>query len=171
MNSFFKITAYNTQSLYFWGNEEQCDRYTDWLNRDREINMYSFTSIPESEWTEYEDRDDVLSGEEVDWDDFMEEPENGTAIYIVRCSNNIGWFYMAVPAASPEEARQIIENSTELEDATRTEKEMNTDPDFIVETYKIYEVVKDDEEVPPATTAQLLGDAGGIAMIDSGLNG
>ena len=72
MTSFFKIDAYNTQALYFWGSEENADRYTDWLNRNREINVYSAQAIPEGEWAEYEGRDDVLNGEEAYWDDFME---------------------------------------------------------------------------------------------------
>ena len=72
MTSFFKIDAYNTQALYFWGTEENADRYVDWLNRDREINTYSAQAIPADEWAEYEGRDDVLNGEEAYWDDFME---------------------------------------------------------------------------------------------------
>ena len=72
MTSFFKIDAYNTQALYGWGSEENADRYTDWLNRNREINVYSAQAIPEGEWAEYEGRDDVLNGEEAYWDDFME---------------------------------------------------------------------------------------------------
>ena len=70
MTSFYKITAYNTQALYFWGSEGNADRYTDWLNRNREINAYSAQAIPEGEWAEYENRDDVLNGEDVCWDDF-----------------------------------------------------------------------------------------------------
>ena len=71
MTSFYKITAYNTQALYFWGSEADASRYVDWLNRDRDINVYSARSIPEAEWAEYEGRNDVLSGEEYGWDDFM----------------------------------------------------------------------------------------------------
>lgn len=73
MNSFFQIAAYNTQALYFWGTDADCVRYVDWLNRDRDINVYSHRAIPESEWADYEGRDDVLSGEEPGWDDFMAE--------------------------------------------------------------------------------------------------
>jgi hypothetical protein len=72
MASFYKITAYNAQALYFWGSEADCDRYVDWLNRDREINVYSALAIPEPQWGEFERRDDVLSGEEPAWDDFMD---------------------------------------------------------------------------------------------------
>lgn len=73
MTSFFKITAYNTQVLYFWGAEGDADRYVDWLNRDREINVYSAQAIPEGQWGDFEGRDDVLSGEEPCWDDFMSD--------------------------------------------------------------------------------------------------
>ncbi|HMM63454.1 MAG TPA: hypothetical protein PKD01_04945 [Mesorhizobium sp.] len=76
MTSFFKIAAYNTQALYFWGSEADAERYVDWLNRNRDINTYSATAIPEAEWGDYEGRDDVLSGEEPGWDDFMsDEPD------------------------------------------------------------------------------------------------
>ena len=75
MTSFFKIAAYNTEALYFWGTEENAERYVDWLNRDREINTYSAQAIPEAEWSDYEDRDDVLNGTEAYWDDFMEGDE------------------------------------------------------------------------------------------------
>jgi hypothetical protein len=73
MTSFFAITAYNTTSLYFWGTDTDAERYVDWLNRDRENNVYSASAIPEDQWSDYEDRDDVLSGEEPHWDDFMTE--------------------------------------------------------------------------------------------------
>lgn len=73
MTSFFKIVAYNTQALFFWGTEADAERYVDWLNRDRDINVYSVSAIPATEWAEYECRDDVLSGEEPGWDDFMSE--------------------------------------------------------------------------------------------------
>ena len=72
MPSFYEITAYNTQALYFWGTEANAERYVDWLNRDREINVYSARAIPEADWAEYESRDDVLNGEEAYWDDFMD---------------------------------------------------------------------------------------------------
>ena len=75
MTSFFKIAAYNTQALYFWGTEEDAERYVDWLNRDREINTYSAQAIPEADWAKYEERDDVLNGTEAYWDDFMEGDE------------------------------------------------------------------------------------------------
>ena len=70
MTSFFKIAAYNTQALYFWGTEENAERYVDC-----EINTYSAQAIPEAEWSDYEDRDDVLNGTEAYWDDFMEGDE------------------------------------------------------------------------------------------------
>lgn len=73
MTSFYAIAAYNTQALYFWGTEKDAGRYVDWLNRDRDINVYTMAAIPEGEWADYEGRDDVLSGEEAYWDDFMDQ--------------------------------------------------------------------------------------------------
>lgn len=73
MTSFFKITAHNAQEIIFWGADADCARYVDHLNRNRNINVYSMEAIPEAEWSEYEGRDDVLSGEEYGWDNFMAE--------------------------------------------------------------------------------------------------
>lgn len=41
--------------------------------RDRDINVYGYEAIPEDQWVEFEGRDDVLSGEEPGWDDFLIE--------------------------------------------------------------------------------------------------
>lgn len=69
---FYQITAYNQGALYAWAsNPADVDRYVDWLNRDRDINVYAAHEIPEVEWAEYESRDDVLSMDEAYWDDFM----------------------------------------------------------------------------------------------------
>lgn len=73
MTSFFQITAYNAQDLYFWGTEQDAARYVDWLNRDRDINHYSASAIPQADWAEYEGRDDVLSSEDAYWDEFMSD--------------------------------------------------------------------------------------------------
>lgn len=71
MTSYYKITAHNAQALFFWGTEADADRYVDWLNRNLAINVYAASAIPEDQWPEYEGRDDILSGEEYGWDDFM----------------------------------------------------------------------------------------------------
>jgi len=75
MTKFFKISAYNTNPVFFWGTSENADRYVHYLNRDRENNVFSATTIPAAEWAEYENRDDVLSGEEPYWDDFMNDDQ------------------------------------------------------------------------------------------------
>ena len=75
MTSFYKIEAFNTAALYFWGTEEDVDRYVDHLNRNREINVYGYRAIPEDQWEEYEGRDDVMNGEEAGWDDFIVDAE------------------------------------------------------------------------------------------------
>jgi hypothetical protein len=41
----FKFTAYNTQSMYGWGDSAEAERYCDYLNTDREINVYSVYEI------------------------------------------------------------------------------------------------------------------------------
>lgn len=71
MAAYFEITAYNTQSLYFWGTKDDAGRYVEWLNRNRDINVYHAAAIPEDQWAAYEGRDDILSGDEPYWDDFM----------------------------------------------------------------------------------------------------
>jgi len=73
MTSYYKISAYNAQALYFWGRDKDADRYVDWLNSNRENNAYSARAIPASDWAQYEGRDDVLSSEDTFWDDFMTE--------------------------------------------------------------------------------------------------
>lgn len=73
MTSFYRLNAHNDHTVYFWGAEADAERYADWLNRDREINHYAATAIPEAEWSEYEGRDDITSGDEPGWDDFMSE--------------------------------------------------------------------------------------------------
>lgn len=45
MLTLYKFAAYNTQAMYGWGDEKEADAYCDFLNRDREINVYSFSEI------------------------------------------------------------------------------------------------------------------------------
>jgi hypothetical protein len=40
----WSIGAYNTEGIYAYGTESEVDRYVNWLNRDREINLYSAES-------------------------------------------------------------------------------------------------------------------------------
>ncbi len=66
---FYKATAYNTQSIVFWASENSdVDRYIDWLNRDRDVNVYSAEELGEEG---FED-DCAFSMDEPDWDDFMD---------------------------------------------------------------------------------------------------
>lgn len=45
MNQLFKFTAYNAQAMFGWGDENEANAYCDFLNRNREINMYSYEEI------------------------------------------------------------------------------------------------------------------------------
>lgn len=68
---FYKATAYNTGAIIFWSTDEtKVERYIDWLNRDRDINVYHAEEMGE----DYED-DTAFSMDEAGWDDFMEEAE------------------------------------------------------------------------------------------------
>lgn len=40
METTFEFTAYNTETLYGYGTEAEATLYVDWLNKDREINLY-----------------------------------------------------------------------------------------------------------------------------------
>lgn len=40
MEFVYKFTAYNTETIYGFGTEEEAITYQDWLNRDRQINLY-----------------------------------------------------------------------------------------------------------------------------------
>lgn len=73
MAKFFEISAYNTPSIYVWGDEHDVDRYVDWLNKGLEINLYAAGEVPEDQWDDLEAREDVMSMEEPYWDDFMED--------------------------------------------------------------------------------------------------
>ena len=65
---FYKIHAYNTESLIVWASSEaDVDRYIDWLNRDRDVNHYAARAIGE---TGHDDAC-ILSMDEPHWDDFM----------------------------------------------------------------------------------------------------
>jgi hypothetical protein len=40
METTFEFTAYNTETLYRHGTEAEATLYLNWLNEDREINLY-----------------------------------------------------------------------------------------------------------------------------------
>lgn len=69
MNKLYKFHAYNTQAMYGWGDDAEADAYCDFLNRNREINVYS--------WTEITDTEDIArhesNGEGVNLDDALIE--------------------------------------------------------------------------------------------------
>lgn len=71
----YKITARNTKPLYFKGTEDDCDRYVEWLNEDRYTNFYSCHELPQDQWGDFEDHDDLISSKEPGWDDFMQQEE------------------------------------------------------------------------------------------------
>lgn len=69
---YYAILAYNSQTLYVWSSStSDVERYIDWLNRDREVNLYTYEDIPAADWPEHENRDDAMSMDEPGWDDFM----------------------------------------------------------------------------------------------------
>lgn len=41
----YKFTAYNTQPMYGWGDDAEADAYCEYLNLDREINVYSWEQV------------------------------------------------------------------------------------------------------------------------------
>lgn len=74
MNKLFKFSAYNSQALYGWGDENEADAYCDHLNRNREINVYSFAEVTDED--EIAKRDDNAEG--VNLADALVEIENET---------------------------------------------------------------------------------------------
>ena len=45
MLTLYKFHAYNTQAMYGWGDDAEAEAYCEFLNRDREINVYSYSEI------------------------------------------------------------------------------------------------------------------------------
>ena len=45
----FKFEAYNTESFYGFGSEEEANRYCDHLNKDRDINVFGAGEITDPE--------------------------------------------------------------------------------------------------------------------------
>ncbi len=71
---FYNITAYNSNNLYVWASHSSdVDRYVDWLNRKREINLYAASVAPQDQWAALENNSEVMSCDEAYWDDFMDE--------------------------------------------------------------------------------------------------
>jgi hypothetical protein len=40
MEGIFEFSAYNSESIYGFGTQAEASLYLDWLNKDREINLY-----------------------------------------------------------------------------------------------------------------------------------
>lgn len=67
---FYQAAAHNAQPLTFWAtNPADADRYIDWLNRKRDINVYAAHELGEAG---HED-ECAFSCDEPYWDDFMVE--------------------------------------------------------------------------------------------------
>ncbi len=71
---FYNVTAYNSNILNVWAsNPSDVQRYVNWLNRNREINLYSAREADTAEWLALEKNTEVLNCDEPHWDDFMDE--------------------------------------------------------------------------------------------------
>ena len=49
MLTLYKFSAYNTQAMYGWGDEAEAAAYCEHLNRDREINVFSYGEITDAD--------------------------------------------------------------------------------------------------------------------------
>jgi len=52
-DTWWKFKAYNTESVYGWGTTDEADKYCDFLNSDREINVFHSEEI--------EDDDEIIA--------------------------------------------------------------------------------------------------------------
>lgn len=68
MLSLYVFRAYNSQAMYGWGDDAEADAYCDHLNRDREINVYSWAQVTDAD--EIDKRD---NGEGVNLADALQE--------------------------------------------------------------------------------------------------
>lgn len=70
MLSLYRFSAYNSQTEYGWGTEEEAGKYCDYLNRSREINVYGYREI-------------------TDVDEIMKRDEDGEVINLADALNEI----------------------------------------------------------------------------------
>ncbi len=49
MRATYKFTAYNSQALYGYGTEAEAEAYANYLNRDREINVYGYEAMADED--------------------------------------------------------------------------------------------------------------------------
>lgn len=40
MENIYKFSSYKSESIYGFGNESEASKYLEWLNKDREFNLY-----------------------------------------------------------------------------------------------------------------------------------
>ena len=67
---FYRTSAYNETSITFWASDTRdVERYIDWMNSKRDINMVSAVEIGE----EGHEDECAFSMDEPGWDDFMDE--------------------------------------------------------------------------------------------------
>lgn len=43
MEATYEFTAYNTEVIYGFGTESEAAQYLEWLNQDKEINLYEMS--------------------------------------------------------------------------------------------------------------------------------
>lgn len=49
MLNLYKFSAWNTQAMYGWGDDDEAAKYCEFLNRSREINVYAFEEITDED--------------------------------------------------------------------------------------------------------------------------
>lgn len=49
MLNLYAFKSYNSQTLYGWGDDAEADAYCDYLNRKRDINVYSWQQVTDPE--------------------------------------------------------------------------------------------------------------------------
>lgn len=69
MLTLYKFSAYNTQAMYGWGDDADAIAYCDFLNRDREINLYTYAEITDADEIARHDK----NGEGVNLADALQE--------------------------------------------------------------------------------------------------
>lgn len=116
----YEITARHAKTMYFKGTEDDCDRYVEWLNEDRNTDFYSYDELPQDQWDDFEDHDDLISSEEPGWDDFMEQEEeeeleveemDETAQAVQAAADVYGW---GARAFANELSNEGFESSDEI---------------------------------------------------------
>lgn len=52
MEYIWQLSAYNSEFIYVYGTEEKMRGYLDYLNKYRDVNLYEFEIVPDSEITD-----------------------------------------------------------------------------------------------------------------------